>query len=253
MSHLPEDKVSIVIVTYNALDYVSTCVESILANTHPAHEIIIVDNASDNPTRDYVTSLRKHSNIKLILNTENKLWCPANNQGIKEADPDSHFYLLLNSDIEVFKPNWIERLQLPFHTYPNVGITGTQYNFSHIKPTYGAIDGCCFMFRKELIDSIGYLDEHYPWNGAPYVFTVSAWSNGWTYYHVNEPDLLIHYGKRSRIFNKARSTNVKINKFEITREGGLKPGNDYIAYGLNRFGLFNINRKLRSCYSKNIL
>lgn len=249
MSNSSEDKVSIVIVTHNALDYVSKCVESILANTNSMHEIIIVDNASDKPTRDYITSLREHSNIKLILNDENKLWCPANNQGLREADPDSKFYLLLNSDIEVFKSNWIERLQLPLHKYPQIGITGIQYNFSHVKPTYGAIDGCCFMFRKELIEKIGYLDENYPWNGAPYIFTVNARLNGWCYYHVNEPELLIHYGKRSRIFNKERSRNIKLNKFEIIRKAGLKPGNDYIASGLNCLRLFNINRKLRKYYS----
>lgn len=241
----PEEKVSIIIVTYNTLNYVTKCVESVLANTDPKHEIIIVDNASEKPTRDYVSSIQEHPNIKLILNNENRLWSPANNQGLKASADDSQFCLLLNSDVEVFKPNWLEALQKPMFQYKNVGITGTQFNFVPVKPTYGAIDGCCFMIRKSLLDEIGLLDERFPWNGAGAIFTYNAWAHDWYYYHVDDPGLLIHYGKRSRISNQLQLQNQKIEKFQVMQEAGLKPEYDLFAYIQNFLNKFKVNNKMR--------
>ena len=246
---LDEKKVSIIVVTYNALNYVTTCFESLLANTNPKHEIIIVDNNSDQPTRDYIISLKKHPNIKVILNDENRLWSPANNQGLKNCTEDSSYCLLLNSDVKILDPEWLTELQKPMKKYSRVGITGTQYNFNHIKPTYGGIDGCCFMFRKELLEQIGLLDENYPLNGAGYVYTVNAWSRGWYYYFVDNEKLLIHFGKRSRIDKQTQLINVRVNRFQVIREAGLNPGYNYFAYVLNSFNLFNINKKLRKYYS----
>ncbi len=245
MRKTTEDKVSIIIVTYNALDYVKKCLESVLANTDPMHEIIVVDNHSDAPTRKYVSSLNKYPNVKLILNEENRLWSPANNQGLKASAPDAKFCLLLNSDVEVFSPNWLWELQQPMHQYKNVGISGTQFNFLPIRPTYGAIDGCCFFIRKELLDEIGYLDENYPWNGAGAIFTYHAWVKGWYFYHVNNPDLLIHYGKRSRINNQIQLKNQKVNVFQIMKDLGLRPSYDPWAYLQYKLNMFDINRKLR--------
>lgn len=245
---MQEEKISIVVVTYNALDYVSRCLESVLTNTDSTHEIIVVDNASDKPTRDYVISMKQHPNVRVILNNQNRLWSPANNQGITASAHDAKFCLLLNSDVEVLRSNWLEKLQEPMMKYPKVGITGTQYNFSPIKPTYGAIDGCCFLIRKQLLNEIGLLDEKYPWNGAGYVFTQKAWANGWYYYHVNDQTLLIHHGKRSRVGNQIYLQNQKVDKLEVCREMGLNPSYDFFAYALHFFKLFSINRKQKHCY-----
>lgn len=240
-----EEKVSIIIVTYNTLDYVQKCLNSVLAHTDPRHEIIIVDNASEPPTRNFVKSLGDRENVKLILNDENRLWSPANNQGLRAAAADSAYCLLLNSDVEVFQSHYLRALQEPMQRYPRVGISGTQFNFSPIAPTYGAIDGCCFLLRRRLIDEIGYLDERYPWNGAGAIFTFRAWSKGWYYYHVDDPCLLIHYGKRSRISNDTQLRNQKIDKMKVRREAGLTPRLDWWAYLQNRLGWFSINRKLQ--------
>lgn len=249
MTNSGERKTSIIIVTYNALDYVTGCIESLRANTAPGHEIIIVDNASDPPTRNYLESLHGLPGFRLILNKENRLWSPANNQGLLASAPDAEFCLLLNSDVKVLRPDWISRLQEPLLAHPRVGISGTQYNFSPVRPTYGAIDGCCFMVRKNLLKEIGLLDERYPWNGAGYVFTVRAWASGYYYYQVDRPKLLIHYGKRSRVSNQLQLQNRKVEKLEIVRDAGLRPGKGYLAYFLNRLGLWHINRRLKHLYT----
>ena len=42
-----EQKTTIIIVTFNAYDYVKKCLESVLKHTSKAHDIIIIDNKSD--------------------------------------------------------------------------------------------------------------------------------------------------------------------------------------------------------------
>ena len=243
---ISEAKTSIVIVTFNALDYVKKCLESVLKNTSQHHEIIIVDNASEDPTREYLNKFDPLPNFKLMFNKENRLWSPANNQGIKMASADSEFILLLNSDVEVFKPVWLQALQEPMKRWDRVAITGTQYNFDPVWPTLGAIDGCCFMFRKELLKEIGPLNENYPWNGAGSIFTYKAWKHGWYYYHVDDPSLLVHYGKRSRYSNNFQLRNQKVRKFEVMDEVGLKGRYAIVPFIKYKMNLLKINRYIES-------
>ena len=239
-----EEKVTIVIVTYNAFDYVKRCLKSVIVNTHEIHQIIVVDNNSDKNTQDFLINLENDKKIKLVLNKSNRLWSPANNQGLKISDEDSKYCLLLNSDVEILKDSWIYELQKPMKE-KTIGISGTQYNFSPIKPTYGGIDGCCFMFKKFLLNKIGYLDENYPWNGAGFIFIVSAWEKGWYYYHVNDPSILIHYGKKSRKDNNLNLKNVSVDKYDIIREFNLIPKYNFIANFKYKLGFFNINNYIK--------
>lgn len=243
-----EKKTSIIIVTYNALEFIKKLIESLRKYTHPMHEIIIIDNNSQQETKDYLHSLNKYENFKIVFNKENRLWSPANNQGLQIASQDSEYCLLLNSDTEIFHKDWLLELQKPMNRFKNVGITGYQYNFSYISPTYGGIDGCCFLVRKKLFNELGYLDENYPWNGAGYIFTAKAWAQGWYYYFVNNPKMFIHYGKRSRFSSKSQLINQKVNKMEILKNLGLHPRKNYLALLRYHLKWFNINKYLEKKY-----
>src|SRR3712207_5653985 len=74
--------VSIVIVSYNAPEYLRRCLESIRRRTATPHELIVIDNASREETRAYLRSL---DFIRLTLNPDNRLWCAGCNQGIRQS------------------------------------------------------------------------------------------------------------------------------------------------------------------------
>ena len=96
---------SIVILTYNKLDYNMLCIESIRQYTEPdAYEIIVVDNNSADGTVEW---LKSQQDIQLILNSENVGFPAGCNQGIKAARGDS--ILLLNNDT-VVTPRWLDNL-----------------------------------------------------------------------------------------------------------------------------------------------
>ena len=220
---MPADPdVTIAIVTYNATEYARRCLES-LRQTRRPHEVIVVDNASCADTRDYLKGV---AGITLILNDENRLWCPALNQAFRSAHPGSRYFMMLNPDIEIRRGDWLDRLASILESHPRIGITGTQHNYRPLGPVFGAIDGHCFMFRRTLYEdpAIGPLDEQYPWNGSPYVFTARAWARGWRYrLHPPAPALLIHHEGRSRAEAERPMPNRKIDALGILRDAGLDP------------------------------
>ena len=241
-----EQKTTIIIVTYNAFRYVKKCLESVLKNTRPTHDIIIIDNKSDMKTREYVKSFSKFENFKVILNDKNVLWCPACNQGFKDASPDTKFFVLLNSDVEIHDNDWIFQLQKPMLENELIGQTGTKYNFQPLMPTYGALDGCCLMIRKTLLDDIGHFNEDYPWNGAPFIFTQKAWKRGIKYYYVDEQKMVTHHGRKSRVETNTQLKNNYIDKKAVISKEGLVPDIDIYSWLLNKFSIFNINKKLHT-------
>lgn len=91
---------SIIIPSFNTKELLSRClatVEKSFSGSDITYEIIIVDNASDDGTREMLKKQDKH--LVAILNKTNIGYGKANNTGIREAK--GTYILLLNSDIEV--------------------------------------------------------------------------------------------------------------------------------------------------------
>ena len=219
-------KVSIVIVTYNALDFIKICLDSIRKYTTMPYEIVVVDNLSEPPVRDY---LNQQPDIKLILNDENKLWCAGSNQGIRAAGDDCTHILLLNSDIEVRRADWLQQMVNVSNSSDRIGVVGTKHTFLRIHPTFGGIDGQCMLIKKKLIDEIGLLDsEQFPWNGSPIDFAARALKKGYIYKVMpKNPELVIHYRAMScRDFSSNTEPKARpqaIDYQQVIRKTGLNP------------------------------
>lgn len=86
--------VSIIIVTYNTRQLTLECINSIFAqNCNVSYEIILVDNASSDGSKEYFS---KKEGIIYIYNQENKGFGAANNIGLTNAKGKYVFFL--NSD-----------------------------------------------------------------------------------------------------------------------------------------------------------
>lgn len=124
---LPKPSISIVIVTYNNLHLTRACLDSVerYSNEHNV-EIIIVDNASHDGTREFLKSCAdSNSKYRVILNAENKGFAAANNQGLKIAGGD--YLVMLNNDTEV-SPGWLQTLLQHFQLNPDLGLIGPVTN-----------------------------------------------------------------------------------------------------------------------------
>ncbi|MDO7898334.1 glycosyltransferase [Pseudomonas citrulli] len=179
------EKVSIVVVTYHNLNLTVQCINSILRNTTwPRYELVVVDNGSDDGTRDYLEHLRQHAPwVKIILNDQNRGFAAANNQGLRAADGD--ILLLLNNDTVVPR-GWLDPLVRHLRD-PDVGLVGpvtnavgneakVQASYTDMRHMQRFADdytathaGQCFdiamlaMFcvalRRDVLEDVGFLDE----------------------------------------------------------------------------------------------
>ena len=119
--------VSIVMLTYNALDYTKMAFESIKANTDHPWEIIFVDNASTDGTKKYLRKLQtQHDNVTVVFNTENRGFSAGNNQGVEKANGE--YVLFLNNDVLVNK-GWLQNLVAAMEKDDGIGMVGPITNY----------------------------------------------------------------------------------------------------------------------------
>ena len=89
--------VSVIIPNYNKEKYLEQCVNSVLAQTYPCIEIVIVDDLSTDRSREIIINLQKqHDNIKAILLDKNGGVSHARNVGIRAAS--GKYVTMLDSD-----------------------------------------------------------------------------------------------------------------------------------------------------------
>ena len=100
--------VTVYMPTHNRCQLLKRAVESVLKQSYPAIELIIVDDASTDGTHEYLTELvAKHDNIKFFTQQSAKGACAARNVAINVAQGE--FVTGLDDDDE-FLPERIENL-----------------------------------------------------------------------------------------------------------------------------------------------
>lgn len=214
-----------VAVTWNAEDYVRRFLDSVEKRTRPPYELVVVDNASGPPTRALLRERAAAEKIRLLQNEDNPLWAKACNQGLAVVDPRSRYVLLINPDCEALADDWIERLVAVLEDDPKVAVAGIALNFKRIGPVFGAVDGQCFLMRREAYEAVGALDaERYPWNGAPFDWCARAFAKGWIYRRVaNDPPFLVHHGHKSVAASGAELPWRTVDVEDMYRRAGLAP------------------------------
>ncbi|MFZ1693690.1 MAG: glycosyltransferase family 2 protein [Flavobacteriales bacterium] len=89
-----QPEVSIIIVNYNTREVLRACLDSIAQHAGLAHETIVVDNASNDASAEMVRA--DFPWVRLIANTGNAGFSPANNMGMAHAQGE--WLVLLNPD-----------------------------------------------------------------------------------------------------------------------------------------------------------
>ena len=178
---------SIVVVAFNGLVFTRLCLESVLANTDgPPYELVLVDNASSDGTRDYLAELgERWGFVRVLVNDGNRGFAPAVNQGL--AASRGEFLVVLNNDT-IVPPGWLppflghladERVGL---VGPVTNRSGTESEIDASYRTYGELVAFsarraeqhagtarpirmpamfCVGLRRDVYERIGPLDERY--------------------------------------------------------------------------------------------
>ncbi len=118
-SHL---KASIIIPVFNKVEYTEKCVNGVIENTiDTCYEVIVVDNASTDGTRDFLKRLR--GEVKVITNRTNLGFAKACNQGARVAH--GRYLVFLNNDT-VPEKFWLRAMVEAIEKAPQVGIVGSK-------------------------------------------------------------------------------------------------------------------------------
>ena len=111
---------SIVVVTYNSRDYVPECLDSVSrAAGNFDHEIIVVDNASQDGTPELVR--QQFPNVRLFANRHNRGYAQGNNLGMTQSR--GRYILLLNPDT-VVRPGALLAMLQVMKRSPGTGLLG---------------------------------------------------------------------------------------------------------------------------------
>ena len=185
----PQRPVTVIVLTWNALDYTKRCLDTLrAATTYPAYRLLVADNGSNDGTLEY---LRDQDSVTSLSNRSNLGFAKGNNLAIARSDPKSDV-ILLNNDTEIQQGDWIERLQSTAYSSPDIGVVGCRLvnpvgtlqhagTFMPIETFWGQqvgsgekdvnqynedrdVEGvvfACAYIKRQTIEAIGLLDQDY--------------------------------------------------------------------------------------------
>ncbi|HKY32179.1 MAG TPA: glycosyltransferase family 2 protein [Candidatus Polarisedimenticolia bacterium] len=113
----PAERVSVIVVSWNSRAFLEGCLASVAGQTHPAVELIVVDNGSTDGSADLVRE--RFPRATLVRNASNTGFSAANNLGLKRAG--GAYILFLNADA-VLQPDYLEEALKPFAADRRVGM-----------------------------------------------------------------------------------------------------------------------------------
>jgi len=194
-THLLNIKVSFGICVYNALEDVKKAIYSIIAVAEIHDEIIIINDFSNNETKEFLESLSLNEpRINIITNKKNLGYTKSANKFLKSATGD--YFFLINSDV-ILSKNCRNKMLFWGESFPTCGIISPMSNAaswqtiperfdengkflinslpkgfsieqfdklcaatsSYQKLSIPLLNGFCLLIKSSVCQKIGYFDE----------------------------------------------------------------------------------------------
>lgn len=117
----PHPLVTVLMTVYNGSQYLKTAIDSILNQTYPNFEFIIIDDGSSDSTPDIIRSFHD-SRMKIIQNTVNLGVSLAKNKGLEIAQGT---YIAIADCDDISLPNRLEAQVLFMEKHPEIDACGS--------------------------------------------------------------------------------------------------------------------------------
>lgn len=209
---------SVIIPTYNRLDHLKACLKSVKSLNSSNFEIIIVDDASTDGTKEYLDNLRDPL-IKVIHNAVNSGQAVSRNEGVKMA---KHDLLAFTDDDCLVDSQWLNELGKGFDN-PAVGfVFGATFYISQNYRGYfperivtnqnGRWPGSGNLaYRNEVFQKIGGFNPYFlKYNNEDSELAIRAVSRGIKYYRA--PNAFVCHQKQfwrvKTLLNSARNNSL---------------------------------------------
>ncbi len=208
----PPPLVVVTVLNHRGWDNAVECVVSVLASDYPNLRIIIVDNGSTDSSGQRLQQLTDDNRVRVLRSECNLGSVGGTNLSMKSAlDLGAQYILTLSNDTTVAS-DLITALVALLEREPSVGVAAPRIMF-HDRPDYiwsrgGYLDlwlargrmpdenapyisgdkrvlpatlliGCVMFFRRELLETVGMLDERYFYQNEEYQFFNRVQKAGW--------------------------------------------------------------------------
>jgi len=209
-------KVSLYIPCFNAEKHIEECIKSVLRQTYPVDEILIIDDGCTDKT---IEKASKHS-IEILKNKENKGLAFSRNKGVLKAK--NEFVASIDADV-VLDKKWLENLMKDFTSNKIVGTCGKLgehykektadlWRLIHMKQDWGKkkiinpkfLFGSNCVFRKKAIKDIGLYNIRYKTNYED--FDMSNRLKAKNYTLIYEPKAKARHLKKDSIISVLKSS-----------------------------------------------
>ncbi|MCL4768976.1 MAG: glycosyltransferase [Burkholderiaceae bacterium] len=215
----PAPLVSIIIPTRNGHDILKQCLDSLRLTAYPNYETIVIDNGSDDPaTLELLAARSRDGQIRVQRDDSPFNFSALNNRAVRTA-ARGEFILLMNNDIEITHPEWLDEMVGPAMEsgtgcvgarlwYPDgrlqhggvvlvCGVAGHAHKLlpkgqhgymgrAVLAQDFVAVTAACLLVRKSIYDEVHGLDETLAvaFNDVDFCLRVheAGYRNHWTPY-----------------------------------------------------------------------
>lgn len=184
------DLTSVIVLCGDTLECTRLCLESVLRQTRPPYELVLVDNGSRDGTTTYLEEIARRPGpirVAILRNDINRGHPAACNQAAAKAH--GRYLLFLDSDT-IVSEGWLEGLLSVVRQHgPTVGLVGPVSNYAaspqHVEPGYTTLEhlptfaarrrrdcagrsldterlsGFCLLVHSDVFQSLGGFDERF--------------------------------------------------------------------------------------------
>jgi len=234
--------VSVIIVSWNGKDLLAECLDSLFAQRFRDFEVIVVDNGSRDGTTAFLRE--RYPKVVVVGLAENKGYAGGNNAGLQEAR--GAFIVLLNNDTKV-DPAWLGSLVKTAQQEPGSGMWASKIltyddpglidNVGHLIYPDGLArgkgrlerdrgqyelhaealwpSGCAGMYRKEMLDETGWLDEDFFAYADDVDLGLRGRLAGWKCTYVPEAKVYHKYSASSSAYSPLKAFLVERNRIWV--------------------------------------
>ena len=210
--------ISIVIPTYNNLDYLKLCLESLKKNSSFNHEIIIHINDGSDGTLDFI----KTNNYKYTSSDDNIGLCSSINKAAKLV---SNPYILYSHDDMYFCPDWDKVLldEVKSLSHDDFYLSGTMIepNSGHIVCDFG-IDIDTFK-EDELLSKYKDINfyDHQGTHFAPHLVSKKMWDRVGGFSEEFNPGIASDPDFNMKLWKEGVRIFKGLNNFKVYHFGSL--------------------------------
>jgi GT2 family glycosyltransferase len=159
-----EAHVSVLIISYNSLAWLPGCLASLVAQSHPYLETVVVDNGSSDGSADWLAE--HHPNITLVRLEQSCSLATAINHGVEVIHGD--YILLLNPDV-VLDPHAVSCLLEVAQSNPDIAAVAAKLRLMWAPAFLNGLGNLVGALSWGTDSALGYLDlgQFDRWNELP--------------------------------------------------------------------------------------